>query len=53
MHLDTVFTFCDRDLVTVYADVVDNIQAFSLRPGDCEGRIDVRIEEPEADPVTM
>lgn len=45
MHLDTVFTFCDRDLVTVYADVVDYIQTFSLRPGDCEGRIDVRIEE--------
>ena len=25
MHLDTVFTFCDRDLVTLFADVVDGI----------------------------
>jgi arginine deiminase len=45
MHLDTVFTFCDRDLVTVYADVVRRIQAFSLRPGEREGTIDVRREE--------
>ena len=22
MHLDTVFSFCDRDLVTIYEDVV-------------------------------
>jgi arginine deiminase len=34
MHLDTVFTFCDRDLVTVYPSVVDRIRSFSLRPGD-------------------
>jgi len=33
MHLDTVFTFCDRDLVTIYPPVVDRIRAFSLRPG--------------------
>lgn len=33
MHLDTVFTFCDRDLVTVFAEVTDAIQAYSLRPG--------------------
>ncbi|MDF2095379.1 arginine deiminase [Aquibaculum arenosum] len=45
MHLDTVFTFCDRDLVTVFSGVVDAIQAFSLRPGDKPGRIDVRAEE--------
>lgn len=32
MHLDTVFTFCDRDLVTVYPPVVDRIRAFTLRP---------------------
>lgn len=32
MHLDTVFTFCDRDLVTVYPAVVDRIRTFSLRP---------------------
>jgi len=34
MHLDTVFTFCDRDLVTIYPAVVDRIRSFSLRPGD-------------------
>ena len=44
MHLDTVFTFCDRDLVTVFADVVNGIRAFSLRPGDKNGQVDVREE---------
>jgi arginine deiminase len=34
MHLDTVFTFCDRDVVTSYAPVVDHIATFSLRPDD-------------------
>ncbi len=34
MHLDTVFTFADRDVVTVYPAIVDGIHAFSLRPGD-------------------
>jgi arginine deiminase len=44
MHLDTVFTFCDIDLVSVYAAVVDEIRVHSLRPGDSEGSIDVRTE---------
>jgi arginine deiminase len=34
MHLDTVFTFADRDCVTVYPDIVDGIHTFTLRPGD-------------------
>jgi arginine deiminase len=34
MHLDTVFTFADRDCVTVFPNIVDGIHAFSLRPGD-------------------
>ncbi|WP_281686417.1 arginine deiminase family protein, partial [Pseudomonas citronellolis] len=34
MHLDTVFSFCDRDLVTVFPEVVKEIVAFSLRPDD-------------------
>jgi len=46
MHLDTVFTFLDRDAVTVYPQVVDAITAFSLRPGDREGEIEVT---PESD----
>jgi arginine deiminase len=33
MHLDTVFTFCDRDVVTLFPDIVDRIATFSLRPG--------------------
>ncbi len=32
MHLDTVFTFADRDCVLYYPDIVDGIQAFSYRP---------------------
>lgn len=47
MHLDTVFTQCDRDLVTVFREVVDGIRAFSLRPGDGPGDIEVT---PEARP---
>jgi arginine deiminase len=33
MHLDTVFTLCDRDVVTLFPDIVDRIVTFSLRPG--------------------
>ncbi|MDL2402475.1 arginine deiminase [Rhizobium mayense] len=32
MHLDTVFTFADRDCVLLYPDIVDGIEAFSYRP---------------------
>lgn len=34
MHLDTVLTFADRDLVTVYPNIVDRIHPFTLRPGN-------------------
>lgn len=34
MHLDTVFTFCDKDLVTLYPGIVDKIQVFSLYKAD-------------------
>lgn len=44
MHLDTVFTFVDRDCVTLYPKVVDQITAWSLRPGEREGELDVRRE---------
>jgi arginine deiminase len=33
MHLDTVFTFCDRDVVSLYPPIVNQIRTFSLRPG--------------------
>ncbi|GAA2777310.1 arginine deiminase [Streptomyces showdoensis] len=32
MHLDTVFTFADRDIVTVYPTIMDAVHTFSLRP---------------------
>lgn len=34
MHLDTVFTFADRDLAVVHPAIVDHINPFSLRPSD-------------------
>lgn len=44
MHLDTVFTFADRDVVTTYPDIVDGIRPFTLLPTDTGAGIDV-IEE--------
>lgn len=40
MHLDTVFTFADRDCVLIYPDIVDKIQAFSYRP-DGKGGVEL------------
>lgn len=52
MHLDTVFTFADRDLVTLYAPIMDQVHAVSLRPGDKPGGIDATLEKkPFADVV--
>jgi arginine deiminase len=52
MHLDTVFTFADRDLVTLYAPIMDQVHAVSLRPGDKPGGMDVTLEKkPFADVV--
>jgi arginine deiminase len=46
MHLDTVFTFCDRDLVTVFPEVVKEIVPFILRPDESRPYgIDIRREE--------
>jgi arginine deiminase len=44
MHLDTVFTFCDRDLVTVYPDVIHQLRTYVVEPGDGEGQIAVHEE---------
>lgn len=44
MHLDTVFTFADHDLVTVHPAIVDQIHAFSIRPSDREPGIEVTDE---------
>ena len=52
MHLDTVFTFADRDLVTLYAPIMDQVHAVSLRPGDKPGGMDATLEKkPFADVV--
>ncbi len=46
MHLDSVMTFADRDCVTAYPPIVDEIRCVSLRPSDADP---TRIEEtPEA-----
>jgi arginine deiminase len=44
MHLDTVFTFADRDLVTLYPSIVDGVHTFSLRPGDKSPGVEVTDE---------
>jgi arginine deiminase len=41
MHLDTVFTFCDRDLVTIFREVVDQIRCYTIYPADDQGRLEV------------
>jgi arginine deiminase len=45
MHLDTIFTFCDRDLVTIFEKVVDSIQPISYYPYDDEDGLKVVVEE--------
>jgi len=40
MHLDTVFTFADRDCVLLYPDIVNSIDAFSYRP-DGKGGVEL------------
>ncbi len=44
MHLDTVLGFCDRQICTVFRDVVDEIRCYSVRPGDGPGHEDIRAE---------
>ena len=44
MHLDTVFTFCDRDLVSVYPAIVNQIKPFTLRPGDGPSGLEITQE---------
>ncbi len=45
MHLDTVFTLLDRDKVTAYPKVIDQVRAISLRPGPSEGQFHVTEEK--------
>jgi len=51
MHLDTVFTLLDRDIATAFPKVVNNIGAFSLRPGKKLGDFHVTKEKSFLDAV--
>ena len=44
MHLDTVFTFADRDLATIHPAIVDGIHAFTIHPSDKAPGLEVRDE---------
>jgi arginine deiminase len=44
MHLDTVFTFCDRDLCTSFREVADQVRCYSARPNG-KGGVEVRADE--------
>ena len=44
MHLDTVFTFADRDVVTYFPSIVDSIHPFVLRPGHTARAVEVTDE---------
>lgn len=46
MHLDTVMTFADRDLVTIYPEIVHNLQTFTIHPSDKQPGIEI-VEERE------
>ena len=52
MHLDTVFTFADRDLVTLYPPIMDQVHAISIRPSASPSGIEATLEnEPFIDVV--
>ncbi|MGV9794825.1 arginine deiminase [Gordonia sp. NPDC003422] len=44
MHLDTVFTFADRDLVSVYPGIIDSVRPFTLVPSDKDPGVEVIAE---------
>jgi arginine deiminase len=44
MHLDTVFTFADRDIVTLYPRIMDAVHTFTLRPTDDSAGVQVTDE---------
>ena len=51
MHLDTVFTFCDRDVVTIYEPVVNQILPVLYRPNGNGGVSAETSERPFLDEV--
>ena len=45
MHLDTVFTFADRDCVLLYPDIVNSISAFSWWPANTPSGLELRKDD--------
>lgn len=45
MHLDTIFTLCDRDLCTIYPDIVNKIHTFTAWPANNKTGIDYKHED--------
>ncbi|MBM6399271.1 arginine deiminase [Phycicoccus sonneratiae] len=41
MHLDTVFTFADRDVVTLYPTIMDGVHTFVLHPSDAAPGVEI------------
>jgi arginine deiminase len=45
LHIDVVFTFMDRDTVTIYPKAVEAMKAFSVRPGKNSWALDITPEK--------
>jgi len=45
MHLDTVFTFADRDVVTLFPDIVEQVHTISLRASGKPDGIEITREK--------
>lgn len=45
MHLDTIFTLCDRDLCTSFTEIAERLICFSVRPGNAPQSLDIRKSE--------
>jgi len=45
MHLDTVFSLCDRAACTVFREVVDQIACYSIYPKGSNGEIEVKADK--------
>lgn len=41
MHLDTVFTFADRDCVLLHPDIMNQVNTFSYRPSNKPGNVEL------------
>ena len=44
MHLDTVFTFCDRDVCTVFREVAEQVACYSIYPDTSGDGIEVHAD---------